>query len=73
MGAIKLQYLTDEEGKKVSVLLPLEKYIELLEAFEELEDIKAFDEYKKNKEETIPLREAIKLRNKNNTPKKSTN
>jgi len=38
----------------------IEEYEKILDQLEELEDIKAYDEYRTNNEETIPLREAMK-------------
>jgi PHD/YefM family antitoxin component YafN of YafNO toxin-antitoxin module len=38
MGA---RYIVDENGKRVSVILPVEEYERLLEELEELEDIRA--------------------------------
>ena len=38
------RYVTDEAGRPVEVILDLETYERLLEAFEELEDIRVHDE-----------------------------
>ncbi len=38
------RYLTDKEGHRTAVVLPMEEYEELIEAQEELEDIAAHDE-----------------------------
>ena len=51
MNTIHPQYITDEQGKKVSVILPLSEYEQLLEELEELEDIRLYDESKKNDQE----------------------
>lgn len=40
------RYVVDENGKRVSVILPVEEYERLIEALEELEDIRAYDEAK---------------------------
>ena len=40
------RYVVDENGKRVSVILPVEEYESLIEALEELEDIRAYDEAK---------------------------
>jgi len=37
------RYVTDEQGRPVEVILDLETYERLLEAFEELEDIQIHD------------------------------
>lgn len=38
------RYVTDEQGRRVEVILDLKTYEMLLEAFEELEDIRIHDE-----------------------------
>lgn len=43
---MEARYIVDENGKRVSVILPIEEYEHLIEALEELEDIKAYDEAK---------------------------
>lgn len=60
--SIKSQILTNNEGDKVAIVLPYDEYNKLIEALEELEDIKDYDQFVANPEPTIPLREAIKLR-----------
>jgi len=39
------QYITDDKGKKLSVVLPIKEYQKILE---ELDDIRLYDEAKKN-------------------------
>jgi hypothetical protein len=41
------QFITDKEGKPVSVILPMNEFNSLLEELEELDDIKLYDEAKK--------------------------
>ncbi len=60
------QFLTDTKGKKTGVFLSMKDYKKLMEELEELEDIKAYDKAKKRNEKTIPLRDVIKLRRKDN-------
>jgi hypothetical protein len=36
-------YITDKKGKKISVVVPVKDYNKLIDAWEELEDIKAYD------------------------------
>ena len=52
-------YAVDENGKRVSVILPVEEYERLLEELEELEDIRLYDEAKAEIEregsEVVPL------------------
>jgi len=53
--ASKVQYITDQKGKKQSVILPVETYEELLE---DIEDLVAIAERKK--ERSIPLSQVMK-------------
>ena len=52
-------YAVDENGKRVSVILPVEEYERLLEELEELEDLRLYDEAKAEIEregsEVVPL------------------
>ena len=45
---METQFLTDEKGNRTAVVLPIKKYHKLLEKLEDLEDVKAYDEAKKN-------------------------
>jgi hypothetical protein len=40
------RYIVDERGERVEAVLPVEEYERLVEAFEELEDIRIHDEAK---------------------------
>ena len=59
MPATKERYVVDEQGTRVSVLLDIREYERLIEAFEELESIRAYDEAKASGDETIPFEQAI--------------
>ena len=48
MIAVNPQYITDNAGNKIAVVLPLEDFNAIMEELEELEDIKLYDEAKKN-------------------------
>ena len=54
------RFVTDNEGNRVAVIVDLAFYDELLEAFEELEDIRAYDEAKEEDSETIPFEQAMR-------------
>jgi hypothetical protein len=60
MSVAKEQFVVDESGNRTAVLLDIRRYFELLEAQEELESIRAFDEAKASDDEAIPLPQAIK-------------
>lgn len=60
MGA---QYVVDENGKRISVILPVEEYEHLIEVLEDLEDVRLYDETKAAQEsgefEVVPLEQAM--------------
>ena len=53
-------FITDKEGKKISAILPIKKYRQLLEDLEELADIRMYDAVKASKEKSIPFDEFVK-------------
>ena len=61
MKAIQPQYITDHRGKKISAVLSMEEFKALLDGIEELEDIKLYDESKKDKEPAIPKSQAMAM------------
>lgn len=54
------RFITDGAGNRIAVILDLERYEEMREALEELEDIRAFDEAKASGDEIIPFNEATR-------------
>ena len=55
------QYITDAEGNKISVILPVKEFEALLEELDEMEDVRLYDEAMKEDEESIPIEEAFKI------------
>lgn len=55
------QYITDNKGKKISVVLSIKEYKKIMEELEELEDIRLYDEAMEDKEPSIPIDKAFKL------------
>ncbi len=53
------RYLVDSAGNRVAVVLDLDTYRRLLDAEEELEDIRAYDAAKAANDEAIPFDQAI--------------
>jgi prevent-host-death family protein len=53
------QFLINEKGEKIAVVISIEEYEKILEELEELEDIRAFDEAKASGEVPIPLEQAL--------------
>jgi len=55
------QYITDNNGKKISVVLPVKDFKAIMEELEELEDIRLYDEVKKSDEPSIAIDKAFKM------------
>ncbi|MFN7016330.1 MAG: hypothetical protein ACK4P5_04075 [Fimbriimonadales bacterium] len=53
------RYVVDEQGQPVAVLLEMEVFQQLVDALEELEAIRAYDEAKASGEAPLPLEQAI--------------
>jgi hypothetical protein len=60
MSTTKEQFVVDESGNRTAVLLAIDRYSELLEAQQELDAIRAFDEAKASSDEAIPFAQATK-------------
>ncbi len=60
MMPTETQYVTDEAGRRVAVLVGIERYRQLLDALEEIEAARAYDEAKANGDEAIPFEEAVR-------------
>jgi hypothetical protein len=58
---MKTQFVTDDHGNKLAVILPIREYNKMVEELEELEDIKLYDEAKKSNEPSIPIDDAFKM------------
>jgi len=56
------QYITDKKGKKLSVVISISQYEQMLEEIEELEDIRLYDAVKARKEKTIPFEQYLQQR-----------
>ena len=54
------QYITDPKGKKVSVVIPIREFKEIIEELEELEDIRLYDKAKKTNGKSVPIDKAFK-------------
>ena len=62
MKQITKQFVTNENGEKSAIILPMKTYLEMLEKLEELEDIRVYDEVKKRNESSISLDDYRKKR-----------
>ncbi len=54
------QFLVDEKGEKLKVVLAIEEYERMLDQLEELESIRAYDEAKAAGDEAVPFDEAVR-------------
>ena len=61
MLTIHPQYITDNAGKKISVVLPMKDFKAIMAELEELEDIRLYDEAKKCNAPSIPINDAFKM------------
>ncbi|MBK6994890.1 MAG: hypothetical protein IPH31_08160 [Lewinellaceae bacterium] len=62
MMTLTPHYITDEQGHKISVVLTMEEFEQLLEELEELEDIRLYDEVKNRQEERMDFKEYLRQR-----------
>jgi hypothetical protein len=66
MGALKQQYIEDNQGQKVAIILPIGEYNKMIEKVEEMEDISLYDRVKAKNEESIPFDQYLKKRKSKN-------
>ena len=59
MLKIHEEYVIDADGKKKAIVVPISEWQKILEALEELDDIKAYDEAKSKPSNPIPFEKAI--------------
>ena len=61
---MSIRYVTDENGKRVEVIMPVEEYERMLEELEELEDVRLYDEAKaeiqREGSDVVPLEQAMR-------------
>lgn len=59
---INPQYLTNHLGEKIAAVIPIKEYQSLMEELEDLEDVRLYDEAKKEDDEpSIPIEEAFRM------------
>jgi len=59
MATLHPTFITDENAEKLSVVIPIQEYYQLLEDLEELEDIKLYDEAIAANEPSVSMEEAF--------------
>lgn len=60
MTTTDTQFVTDDTGRRIAVLIGLDRYRQLLDALEELDSIRAYDEAKASGDEAVPFEEAVR-------------
>ena len=56
------QYIKDANGNKSMVILPAKEFDAIMEAIEDMEDVRLYDEAQKNDDgKRIPMEEAFKM------------
>lgn len=53
------QYLVDEQGNRKAVVVPISAWEEIVESLDELDDIRAYDEAKREPSDSIPFEDAV--------------
>jgi len=59
---VKPQYITDENGEKISVILPVREYERIIQELEDIDDVKLYDEVKNLQEPSTSFDEYVKKR-----------
>jgi hypothetical protein len=59
MAKFKENYVIDEQGNTIGVVLDITDYRKLLEELEELESIRAYDAAKASDDEAVPFEQAV--------------
>jgi PHD/YefM family antitoxin component YafN of YafNO toxin-antitoxin module len=59
---VKPQYITDENGEKVSVVIPVNEYERIIEELEDIDDLRLFDEAKTDTEPPMAFDEYVRQR-----------
>lgn len=57
---MKKQFVTDDHGKKLAVILPIKEYNKMVDDLEDLEDVKLYDAAKKGDQEFIDAEQAFR-------------
>ncbi len=59
MGALRQQFIEDQQGNRIAVLMPIDQYNKMLEQLEEMDDIRSYDAAKAEKDEIISFDQAL--------------
>ena len=56
---METQFITDAQGNRVSVILPVEVYHKMIEELEELDDVRLYDQAKAQPSDPVSAEEAF--------------
>ena len=59
MKGFHAEYLVDKEGNRKAVVVPISEWEQILDALEEFDDIRAYDDAKRDPSEPIPFEQAV--------------
>ena len=59
MSNLHEHYVVDEDGNRTAVVVPISEWGKILDALEELEDIRSYDEAKCHPSNPVPFDQAI--------------
>lgn len=57
---MRTQFVTDDHGKKLAVILPIKEYNKMVDDLEDMEDVKLYDAAKKGDQEFIDAEQAFR-------------
>ena len=58
MIVVHEDYVVDEQGHRKAIVVALEEWEQILDALEELDDIRAYDEAKSDPSDAVPFEQA---------------
>ncbi|MDX2001018.1 MAG: hypothetical protein SFW35_01170 [Chitinophagales bacterium] len=61
MAGSKTQFITNKNGEKVAVVLPIKAYEKMLERLEDIEDVRLYKKVKSRKHEFMVAEDAFKM------------
>ena len=54
------EFIVDRDGRRKAVILPYEEWQQVCEALEEIEDVRGYDEAKRQPSDPIPFPQAVR-------------
>lgn len=59
---VKPQYITNENGERISVVLPVDEYERMIQELEDMDDIRLYDKVKGANESSMSFDDYLKQR-----------